>query len=59
MATELLGDTPWRTTGMGWVIRRDAGGLTPRLGCEVGAVPADQGRDILAIPGARNSVVRR
>jgi hypothetical protein len=59
MVTGLLGDTPWRTTGMGWAIRRDAGGLTPRLGGEVGAVPADQGRDIVAIPRARNSVVRR
>lgn len=43
---------------LGWALRQDAGGLTLRLGGEMGAVPAGQGRDIFAVPRARNSVVR-
>ena len=55
MLTGLRGDTPSPIRP----IRQDAGGLTLRLGCEMGAVPAEQGRDIVAVLRARNSAVTR
>lgn len=61
MLTGLLGGTRWPyyRDMLGWAIRQDAGGFTLRLGGEVGTVPAEQRRDVVAVPRARNLVVWR
>jgi hypothetical protein len=61
MLTGLPGDTPWRPTGTcgAGPSGRTLTGSTLRLGDEMSAVSAEQGRDILIIPRARNSAVRR